>query len=99
MAEARLTRDAFVAALHTKFGLCQDGTKPIELELVHVSDLQSTPRQEIYAILFRGPLDAPLPQRIYQLEHERMGTLSIFIVPVGMSAQGYEYEAVFNRVK
>ena len=99
MSETRHSRDAFAAALHTKFGLRQAINKPIELELVHVSELQSTPHQEIFSILFRGPLEILLPQRTYQLEHEQMGMLSLFIVPVGKDEQGYEYEAVFNCVK
>jgi len=99
MSETSPSHAAFAMALHTKFGLRQDVPQPIELELVHVSDLQSAPRQEIFSILFRGPLETPLPQRIYQLEHAQLGMVELFIVPVGMNEQGYEYEAVFNRVK
>jgi len=99
MSEPSLSHASFATALHTKFRLCQDVPQPIELELVHVSELQSTPRQEIFSILFRGSLEMPLAQRIYQLEHEAMGTVQLFIVPVGRDEQGYEYEAVFNRVK
>ena len=99
MAETSPSHADFAAALHTKFGLRQDVSQPIELELIHVSQLQSASRQEIFSILFRGPLETPLAQRIYQLEHPHLGTLSLFIVPVGMNEQGYEYEAVFNRLK
>lgn len=99
MSETDPSHAAFAAALHTQFGLRQDGSQSIELELIHVSELQSTPRQEMYAIIFRGPLSAPLSQRIYQLEHEQMGMFSLFIVPVGKGEQGYEYEAIFNHFK
>jgi hypothetical protein len=37
-----------------------------------------------------------LPQAIYQLEHDRMGTMDIFLVPIGPDGQGMGYEAVFN---
>ncbi len=99
MSETAFSRDAFAAALHTKFGLRQDVAEPIELELVHVSELHSAARQETFSILFRGPLRAPLSQRIYQLEHEQLGTLALFIVPVSRDEHGYSYEAVFNHFK
>ena len=99
MAELTPCHADFAAALHTRFALRQDVPQPIELELVHVSELRSAPRQEIFSILFRGPLKTPLAQRIYQLEHAEMGTFELFIVPVAMNEQGYEYEAVFNRLK
>jgi hypothetical protein len=69
------------------------------LTLVQVSDLISAPRQEIFSLVFHGPLDALLPQRIYRLENERMGVVELFIVPIGQNADGYAYEAVFNRLK
>lgn len=99
MAEANPSHAAFAAAVHTQFKLQPEAAQPVELELVHVSELQSAPRQEIFSVLFRGPLETPLAQRTYQLEHLQMGTLELFIVPVGMDDQGYEYEAVFNRLK
>jgi hypothetical protein len=49
-----------------------------------------------FALAFRGPLDPLLPQGIYRLEHQGVGPLEIFIVPVGRDESGTEYEAVFN---
>jgi hypothetical protein len=37
-----------------------------------------------------------LPQRIYRLEHEQMGPLELFIVPVGPDGDGLGYEAIFT---
>jgi hypothetical protein len=99
MAELTPSYADFAAALHTRFGLREDIPQPIELELVQVSELRSTPRQEMFSILFRGPLETPLVQRIYRMEHAQMGALELFIVPVARNEQGYEYEAVFNRLK
>jgi hypothetical protein len=49
-----------------------------------------------FSLVFVGPPTVVLPQRIYRLEHDRLGTLEIFIVPVGRTAEGVRYEAVFS---
>ena len=49
-----------------------------------------------FSLFFRGPADAPLPQATYALEHDELGKLEIFIVPVGRDEQGTDYEAAFN---
>ena len=46
---------------------------------------------------FYGPADVYLPQYNYPLEHERMGRIAIFLVPVGRDDRGFRYEAVFNN--
>ena len=37
-----------------------------------------------------------LPQRIYRLEHNGLGELDIFLVPIGKDADGVSYQAMFN---
>jgi hypothetical protein len=34
--------------------------------------------------------------RLYGFEHHEVGTFEIFIVPIGRTAQGVSYEAVFS---
>ncbi len=34
--------------------------------------------------------------RLYKVEHEKLGELPIFLVPVAVDEKGYHYEAVFN---
>lgn len=48
-----------------------------------------------FTLLFRGPAEPLLPQGIYRLEHQSIGALEIFIVPIGQDADGVAYEAVF----
>jgi len=33
------------------------------------------------------------------LQHERMGTIDLFLVPIGKDESGFQYESVFNRVR
>ena len=48
--------------------------------------------------MLQGPLDAFLPQATYRLEHEQLGALDLFLVPVRKEAAGFLYQAVFNRL-
>ena len=55
-------------------------------------------REQPFSLIFRGPRDRLLPQRIYPVEHPTLGTLEIFLVPLGPAADstGLHYQAVFN---
>jgi hypothetical protein len=70
----------------------------VEATLENVQEREadpSAPRQP-FNLLFRGPREPLLPQQTYRVEHDRLGTLEIFLVPVGSSDAGTLYEAVFN---
>ncbi|PYS86621.1 MAG: hypothetical protein DMF70_01965 [Acidobacteria bacterium] len=54
---------------------------------------------ERFSVFFAGPGDPFLPQKVYSLEHERMGEFEIFLVPVAGDEKSYRYEAVFNYFK
>ena len=70
----------------------------VTVELVSVSDLRETPRQRMFSLVFRGPLDQPLEQGMYPITHAKMGTESLFLVPIAREADGFHYEAVFNNL-
>lgn len=54
-------------------------------------------RERAFSVLFLGPSAAPiLPQATYSLEHEALGRLEIFLVPIGREGDRIQYEAVFN---
>lgn len=97
-----LTEEVFRRHLKTKFRVA-DAESPLELELRAVEGRQSGPGEqggmERFSLIFHGPGDLFLPQRIYKLEHDEMGEIQIFIVPIGQDADGFEYESVFNYFK
>jgi hypothetical protein len=76
---------------------CSDGP-PATLELVEATE-SSRPggrgpegQQRLqFALLFEGVGGPPLPQGIHGLEHAELGTVDLFLVPVGPG----QYEAVF----
>ena len=53
-------------------------------------------RDQPFTLLFRGPLSPLLPQKIHTFEHETLGTVEIFIVPIGPDSEGHRYKAIFN---
>jgi hypothetical protein len=97
--EASLTQEEFSQHANSKFQVLIDQDNSVELELTQVSELKIYPEQEEFAVVFRGPLNAFLGQGTRTFKHDRMGEFVIFIVPIAQDAQGFEYEAVFNRVR
>jgi hypothetical protein len=95
----KLTKEAFSEHLNTKFRLPLGSDKAAELELIEVTEIISSPGQEQFSLIFRGPLEYFFPQSIYHLEHEKMGELDIFIVPIARDQDCFRYEAVFNYVQ
>lgn len=95
----QLTHPSFVLHVNTGFQVRLQSGKQLSITLTQVSDQQVSARQEEFSIVFRGPLDSFLPQGMYTLTHESMGSFDLFIVPIGRDAEGYSYEAVFNRVR
>jgi hypothetical protein len=94
-----LTMDSLSAQLNTKFRLTEP-LQGMELQLAGVQAHDDLPGQtERFSAVFRGPLDHLLPQSTYRMEHEQLGGVEIFIVPIRKDGEGIYYEAVFNRVK
>jgi hypothetical protein len=93
-----LKPSSFEELVGTPFRIHFGGESPLEVVLYEVKrhEPHPGPRQEPFSAFFRGPRNSILPQRIYQMEHDRLGTLEIFLVPIGPDAQGMGYEAVFN---
>jgi hypothetical protein len=49
-----------------------------------------------FSLIFIARDPRVLPQRIYNLEHNGLGTLEIFLVPIGKDAGGVSYQAMFS---
>ena len=96
-----LTEKEFSQHLNTQFQLEFNG-QTLELELVEVKGYLPQENEqssmERFSVFFKGP-GLYLPQRVYQLTHEKMGEFEIFLVPFSGDQTGYRYEAVFNYFK
>lgn len=51
---------------------------------------------ERFSVFFDGPGNIVLPQKTYQLQHDKMGEIDLFLVPISGDQNGFRYEAVFN---
>jgi hypothetical protein len=57
--------------------------------------------RDSFSVVFKdaaGSVNSHLPQSIYHFEHDRLGGLDLFVVPIGPPAdgEGILYEAVFS---
>jgi hypothetical protein len=69
----------------------------IELVLESATTLGARPGgRDPFTLIFRGPPEPLLPQATYALEHADLGTLEIFVVPIGRDGDGTSYEAIFT---
>ena len=97
--EASLTHEEFSKNANSKFQVQINENTTVELELTDISEIKLHPRQEEFTIVFRGPLDGFLGQGARNFKHDQMGEFELFIVPIRQDAQGFYYEAVFNRLR
>ena len=99
-----LSLESFTPHVGDTFSFEVEEGETVELTLQEAEPLGSQPAAESaaaagrrpFSLLFAGPAEPPLEQRIYRLEHAGLGSLEIFIVPVGLGEAGRLYEAVFN---
>jgi len=93
-----LPKASFAENLNTRFRAVLQDSVVVEMELIEVIDAKSTSGQEQFSLLFRAPHEAPVAQGMYRLEHDRLHTGELFLVPVSRDKEGVCYQAVFNRL-
>jgi hypothetical protein len=101
------TSQTFAPHIGERFVINVETLPPLELELVSVTEVGTVPSgqsikdmddhkgRKPFSLLFRGRREIYMAQHIYPLEHEKFGTLEIFLVPMGPDQQGMLYEAIF----
>ena len=89
------TVETFSGHLGNSFRIYPDDSSLLDLELISATELGENSGRP-FSIVFRGPKDTLLPQRIYRMEHGEIGAFDIFLVPIGPDEEGLLYEAIFN---
>jgi uncharacterized protein DUF6916 len=92
------TIELFADHQNSKFLMHYGDSQTAELVLIRVKDVGSSERQKQFSLQFLGPLDAPIVQGIYKVDHDALGALDLFLVPIARDDKGVQYEAIFNRV-
>lgn len=93
-----LHADTFAPYIQAEFQVLDDLPVQVALQLVEVHGRSQLPHQEIFTLVFHGPGSYFIPQGIHKLKHSVLGEIDLFLVPVGQDPQGFQYEAVFNRL-
>lgn len=99
-------RSTFTPLVKSDFLVHPKGGRSLRLSLVEVRDLPQAKRddakaddkEECFSLLFRGAGMEPLKQGSYLVEHPRLGSFVLFLVPKDSNFAGRSYEAVFNRL-
>jgi len=90
----------FQTQLDHTFSIHLDDGTTIDLQLVSMTELGSaskTGSRRPFSLHFLGPVSRQyLQQHTYPMVNETLGTLEIFIVPLGAEAGRMRYEAIFT---
>ena len=77
-----------------------DAELDLELAVVHRApdNWGSSGKRKPFSLIFHGTLEHVLPSQIWPLEHEEIGRLEVFMVPVGpnQANDAMRYEVVFS---
>ena len=105
----QLTQEFFAPYLQQSWRVWLNPTEWLEMTLIEIRPIPRPPfrppwpmaaepvNRAPFALLFRGPVQFALPQRIYHFETRDSHSVGdLFIVPIGMDGHGRYYEAVFN---
>jgi hypothetical protein len=92
-----VTHRDFAGCLDQEFRLHADGAQLIDLRLASVDLRGPEPAsgRRPFSLIFAGPAEPLLPQRMYRIEHDVLGRLDLFLVPIGPDGDAMRYEAVF----
>lgn len=94
-----LSLDLFESLLGQPFQI-GEGSHAIDAVLIQATNLREAQgagqlsRQ--FSLVWRGPRNMALEQRIYTVQHAELGTMELFLVCIGPDAEGMRYEAVFT---
>ena len=95
-----LTVDMFGDKVGQTFAL--DGSQPLPIELT-LTEAKALPKynlpgglREPFSLLFTTTGSFIMPQQIYILRHPVLGSVSIFLVPIGKDGDTVTYQAIFN---
>ncbi len=89
----------FAGLVGETFRIELDTATAVNLELTEAAQAGGGRPDGAFSVVFKGPRDPRLDQRIYDLEHGGLGTLPLFLVPIAERPDGYLYEAVFTRLE
>lgn len=95
-----LTIDDFSGLVGQPFDVSdrEEGPAATQLVLAEVTEGRQILEgfRKPFALLFHGPADLAIGQGNLWFTHQSIGTIPIFIVPIGADSEMRQYEALFN---
>jgi hypothetical protein len=74
-----------------------EDNQSLDVQLAEVRALGTgTGKRTPFSLILRSNGTAYAPQGTYRLEHEQLGALYLFIVPLGPDQHGMRYEVIFT---
>lgn len=100
MTDRPLVFEDFADKVGDAFAISEEGMPAIALTLKEAKLLDPEwglkDVRPPFSLSFLAADPRVLPQRLYCLQHERLGRVTIFLVPSGRDAGGVSYHATFN---
>ena len=97
---ANLTIDDFEPLVGSSFWAVFPNAAKVELRLTRAAKVMESEAAQLarqpFSLFFAGPKTFLLKQATYQVAHESLPPMDIFLVPVGQDAESYQYQAVFT---
>jgi hypothetical protein len=95
----QLTAETFEPHVGTSFWVEFPNDAKVELRLTRAAKVMESEAARLerhpFSLFFEGPKSFLLKQHTYHVAHEKLGAMDVFLVPVGQTAETYQYEAVF----
>lgn len=92
---SQLVLDSFTPLVGEEFSI--DGS--VQVRLTDADALGEAPTPDLrspFSLIFRGPLEPALDQRMHRVEHPSLGVMGLFLVPLGPEDGEARYEAMFT---
>lgn len=87
----------FSGRLGETFRLTLPDGETFDVELIEASGTSAPPlKRQPFSLVFRLPEEIEPIQAIYRVEHEELGAMDLFLVPLGPGKEGMQWEAVFT---
>lgn len=100
MTERPLVFEDFADKVGDVFAVSEQDVPAIPLTLTEAEPLNPARGKRgvrpPFSLVFLARDPRVLPQRLYRMEHDELGELTIFLVPIGKDAEGVSYHATFN---
>ena len=95
-----LTKQSFENIHDNAFAIFFDLDNAISSELIEVKAINSHTlaegQAEPFSLVFQVKDDRVFEQNTFKIQHEELGDLELFLVPIGADKNGVSYEAVFT---